>query len=329
MELPLLVTENEGMPIYLQIFHQLRHLIISRRLPEGSQLPSVRQLSKQLGVNAGTVVQAYRELRTQGFVDAQQGRGNYVRRLSAPAEDFALRQALLDDALAKALERSRALGFDIATVRQHFNMFLATQGGPIPVLFLSINRPHAEKYAAVLSKHFAESGIEVLPYTLDDLERKKPDLLRAFERAYYAISFVTFVPRVQKALLDQGIPSTVLGITAEITQSTLEGLHDLPPYKRYAIVTEERNINSFLGYVRQHTAIDYKTVRLFLPGQTDLLKRALPDLDTVIYSFGVREAIEQCRVPKAKQLELEFNITMDSLRHLRKVLEPMMSAVPV
>jgi hypothetical protein len=208
-------------------------------------------------------------------------------------------------------------------------MFLATQGGPIPVLFLSINRPHAEIYAAVLSKHFAESGIEVLPYTLDDLERKKPDLLRAFERAYYAISFVTFVPRVQKALLDQGIPSTVLGITAEITQSTLEGLHDLPPYKRYAIVTEERNINSFLGYVRQHTAIDYKTVRLFLPGQTDLLKRALPDLDTVIYSFGVREAIEQCRVPKAKQLELEFNITMDSLRHLRKVLEPMMSAVPV
>ena len=329
MELPLLVTENEGMPIYLQIFHQLRHLIISQRLPEGAQLPSVRQLSKQLGVNTGTVVQAYRELQTQGFIDAQQGRGNYVKRLSAAGEDYTLRQALLDDALAKALERSRALGFDTATIRQHFNMLLATQDGPSPVLLLSVNRPHAQKYAAVLNRHFAEAGLEVLPYTLDDLEQKRPDLLRAFERAYYLISFVTFVPRVQKALMDQGIPSTVLGITAEITQATLEGLQHLPPERRYAIVTEERNINSFLGYLRQYSAVDYKSVRLFLPNQTDLLGRALPDLDTVIYSFGVREAIEQCKVPKGKQLELEFNITMDSLRHLRAILAPMLNPATV
>lgn len=325
MQLPLLVTENEGMPIYLQIFHQIRHLIISQRLPEGTQLPSVRQLSKQLGVNAGTVVQAYRELQTQGFTDAQQGRGSYVKQLSAGGEDYTLRQALLDDALAKALERSRALGFNSSTIRQHFNMLLATQGGPSPVLLLSVNLSHAQKYAAVLNRYFADAGIEVLPYTLDDLEQKRPNLLRAFERAHYVISFVTFVPRVQKTLLDQGIPSTVLGITAEITQATLEGLQHLPPERRYAMVTEERNINSFLGYLRQYSPVDYKSVRLFLPNQTDLLKPALPDLDTVIYSFGVRETIEQCKVAKNKQLELEFNITMDSIRHLRAVLEPMLS----
>lgn len=325
MELPLLVTENEGMPIYLQIFHQLRHLIISQRLGEGAQLPSVRQLSKQLGVNAGTVVQAYRELQAQGFAEARQGRGNYVRRLSAPAEDFALRQALLDDALGKALERARALGFDLATARQHFNMRLAAPTDPVPVLFLSVNRPHAEKYAAVLNRHFAEAGLEVLPYTLNDLEQRRPELVRAFERAYYAVSFVTFVPRLQKALLDQGIASTVLGITAEVTQATVEALRELPPGRRYAIVTEERNINSFLGYVRQHSTLDYKAVRLFLPNQTELLRQALPDLDTVIFSFGVREAVEVCRVPPEKRLELTFNITTDSLRHLRAVFASVLS----
>lgn len=325
MELPLFVTEHEGMPLYLQIFHQLRHLIISQRLPEGAQLPSVRHLAKELGVNTGTVVQAYRELQLNGFVEGHKGRGNYVKHLSAPTEDLPLRQALLDETLARAIERCRALGFDPATIRQHLNMHLANPANPVPVLMLSMNQAHAAKYAGILNQHFSATGIEVLPFTIDALEERQPALMRAFERAYYVISFVTFVPRVQKALLDQGLPGTVVGITAELTQGALEGLRLLPLNRRYAIVTEERNINSFLGYVRQHSAVDYRSIRLFLPSQGSLLKRALTELDTVIFSFGAREVVEECWVPPEQRFELEFNITMDSLRHLRDVLEPLMS----
>lgn len=326
MHLPLLVTNNEEMPMYLQIFHQLRHLIISHRLKEGAQLPSVRQLSQQLGVNAGTVVQAYRELQAHGFVDSQPGRGNYVRQLSSPGEDYLTRQMLLDEALQAAVSRGRALAFDMATIRQHFNMLLVGGQENVPVLLLSISQAHAQKYTVVLNKHFASLGIQFLPFTIDALEQGHPDVLKALERAYYVVSFVTYVPQVQKALLDHNISATVLGITAELTQKTLKGLRQLPESKRYAMVTEERNINSLLQYLRHNTSIDYHAVKLILPSQARLLAATLPQLDTVIYSFGARQTIEQCKVEEGRRFELEFNITADSLQHLQRVFTPIGSA---
>jgi DNA-binding transcriptional regulator YhcF (GntR family) len=42
-------------------------------------LPSVRQLAARLRVNPATVVQAYRDLETEGFVEMRQGAGTFVR----------------------------------------------------------------------------------------------------------------------------------------------------------------------------------------------------------------------------------------------------------
>lgn len=327
MDLPLLVTTTEEMPIYLQIFHQLRHLIISSRLPEGTQLPSVRQLSRQLGVNAGTVVQAYRELQSSGLIDGHQGRGTYVKKLSVPAENYPLRQALLDEALSHAIQRARALGFDPAVVRQHFNMHLARPAEPVPVVLLSTTQNHADKYAAAVQKHLGK-GLRVVASTIEALEEGQPALLQTFNLAHYVISFVTFVPRVQKALLDHGIAATVLGITAELTPQTLGGLAQLPPERRYALVTEERNINSFLAIVRQNSAVDYRKVRLVLTTQPELLRLYLPEIDTVMFSFGAIETIEQCQVPPYKRFRLEFSLTHESLGHLQEVFESMLYAPP-
>lgn len=44
-------------------------------------MPSVRQLAGQLRINPATVVQAYRELEVEGFVEMRQGAGTFVREL--------------------------------------------------------------------------------------------------------------------------------------------------------------------------------------------------------------------------------------------------------
>lgn len=48
-------------------------------LKAGEPLPSVRQLASRLRVNPATVVQAYRQLQADGFVDMRQGSGTFVR----------------------------------------------------------------------------------------------------------------------------------------------------------------------------------------------------------------------------------------------------------
>jgi GntR family transcriptional regulator len=66
-------------PLYAQIASRLRLAIASSELAPGDALPSVRQLAARLRVNPATVVQAYRDLESDGFVDMRQGAGTYVR----------------------------------------------------------------------------------------------------------------------------------------------------------------------------------------------------------------------------------------------------------
>lgn len=58
--------------------------IAAGELCSGDALPSVRQLAAQLRINPATVVQAYRELESEGLVATRQGAGTFV--LSVPAE---------------------------------------------------------------------------------------------------------------------------------------------------------------------------------------------------------------------------------------------------
>ena len=71
-------------PLYAQISARLRMAIAAGELSPGDALPSVRQLASQLRINPATVVQAYRDLESEGLVATRQGAGTFV--LSVPAE---------------------------------------------------------------------------------------------------------------------------------------------------------------------------------------------------------------------------------------------------
>jgi GntR family transcriptional regulator len=65
-------------PIYRQIVNQIQDRLGSGELAPGQQLPTVRQLAAELGVNFNTVARAYRLLDEQGVISTQHGRGTYV-----------------------------------------------------------------------------------------------------------------------------------------------------------------------------------------------------------------------------------------------------------
>ena len=69
---------RSGLPVYGQIVRQVQELTASGGLRPGDQLPTVRELAAQLGVNFNTVARAYRLLHTRRMVSAQRGRGTFV-----------------------------------------------------------------------------------------------------------------------------------------------------------------------------------------------------------------------------------------------------------
>ena len=66
-------------PLYAQIASRIRVAIAAAELRPGDALPSVRQLAARLRLNPATVVQAYRDLEAEGFVEMRQGAGTFVR----------------------------------------------------------------------------------------------------------------------------------------------------------------------------------------------------------------------------------------------------------
>jgi DNA-binding transcriptional MocR family regulator len=74
------IQRNADISITQQIYHSILDHIRSDLLDEKSPLPSVRVLSKQLGVSLVTVVKAYQKLEQEGFITSVQGKGTFIRK---------------------------------------------------------------------------------------------------------------------------------------------------------------------------------------------------------------------------------------------------------
>jgi DNA-binding LacI/PurR family transcriptional regulator len=68
------------LPYTYQIMQVLKERIINDRLEEGDRLPNVRDIASEFGVSVETARSAINELKKQGVVVAQQGRGTFLQK---------------------------------------------------------------------------------------------------------------------------------------------------------------------------------------------------------------------------------------------------------
>lgn len=87
----LTISLASSVPIHDQLVAGLRGLIAAGALGKGDELPPVRQLAVDLGINLNTVARAYRELTDAGLLTSMRGRGTVViatvERPSGPKTD--------------------------------------------------------------------------------------------------------------------------------------------------------------------------------------------------------------------------------------------------
>ena len=66
------------MPIYDQIYSQIKAQIIGDALRQDEALPSIRSLAKDLRISVITTKRAYDELEAEGFIYTLPGKGSFV-----------------------------------------------------------------------------------------------------------------------------------------------------------------------------------------------------------------------------------------------------------
>ncbi len=72
------INHQIKVPIYKQIARQMKGLMHSGEISQGSTLPSERAMAKILGVHRNTVIKAYSELKDEELIESQQGIGYTV-----------------------------------------------------------------------------------------------------------------------------------------------------------------------------------------------------------------------------------------------------------
>ena len=82
------INEMSEIPIYQQIRNQIVQGISDGRLSPGEQLPTVRGLAEEIGINSMTVNKAYSLLKQEGYIFADRRSGARVRKEFAGTKEL-------------------------------------------------------------------------------------------------------------------------------------------------------------------------------------------------------------------------------------------------
>ncbi|OUQ03650.1 GntR family transcriptional regulator [Erysipelatoclostridium sp. An15] len=91
----IIIQNSSDIPIYQQIYEQIKEAILSGKIGSGEVLPSIRQLSRDLKVSVITTTRAYTDLENDGYIMIVQGKGCFVKELN---------QNILEDKLMSEIE---------------------------------------------------------------------------------------------------------------------------------------------------------------------------------------------------------------------------------
>lgn len=164
------VDRNSDRSPYRQIADQLRAVIDAGELRPGDQLPSEAELTRHYGVARMTARQAIQELRTEGRVVAEHGRGVFVR-LPAPV------RRLASDRFARKHRDAGQAAFlaeaEKAGVRPTVDQIQVAQGQPSPDIRERLRLAEGEQVVSRSRRYLAddrpiEVAVSYLPMAIAD-----------------------------------------------------------------------------------------------------------------------------------------------------------------
>lgn len=119
----IILKNKSDIPIYEQIKEQIKTAVLEGKADENEQLPSIRQLARDLKISVITTTRAYNDLAEEGFIVSSAGKGYFV----APRNNELLRERMLctmEENLEKAAEYGRNAGLSDDEILQTLNSIL-------------------------------------------------------------------------------------------------------------------------------------------------------------------------------------------------------------
>lgn len=101
---------NDNKPIYRQILDYAYHHILSGSWTPGEMIPSVRELTSELGVNNRTVLKALDELQNLKVIEPRRGMGFLLAKDGAEIVRHERRRDFFQKTIPEIFEKMKILG---------------------------------------------------------------------------------------------------------------------------------------------------------------------------------------------------------------------------
>ncbi|NWL89715.1 MULTISPECIES: GntR family transcriptional regulator [unclassified Paenibacillus] len=119
MWIPIQIDEQSAEPLYYQIETQLKSLIVSGQIEEGTLLPSIRELAASLSCSVITIRRVYQDLENEGLLRTKQGTGTFVARVGTGERD-AYRKSVVQEAVETAVDTGISVQYGEEELKQLF-----------------------------------------------------------------------------------------------------------------------------------------------------------------------------------------------------------------
>ena len=118
------IERGSAVPISRQIADQVGTLCAAGKLQPGDQLPSVRELARELAVNQNTVLRVYERLAAEGLLEMRHGQGTFVAN-GSPGSGRGWHRSRLLDELRQITRQAKGLGLSSDQIHELLGEALA------------------------------------------------------------------------------------------------------------------------------------------------------------------------------------------------------------
>lgn len=312
------IDKKSGIPLYLQIKHQIKKWLEDGNLKEGEQLPTERDLSESLGVSRNTVSMAYKELVLENIILSSPGRGTFPNPKKSnyfkPKENN--NRIKLIDIIDLALNEALELNFELDEFKKIVKERIEEKEKllkSINIAFIECNYEQLYFFSKGLE---LGTGISIVPILIDEIFQKPDEFKERLKSIDLVVTTFFHFDEVKKYLANQ--KQKVLAIALDPLMETMVSIAHLSSKdkKMGLVCITDKFAQRIFQSIRQ-AGIKFLSFKFTTSHHKDELEKFLAGLDVVITSPGRKKEVEKLISPQAPLIEFVYVPDKGSINMLK------------
>jgi len=307
-----LINKQSAVPLHIQLKEQVRYAIMSGVFEPGAALPSIRELTAQLGVHRNTVHRVYLELQASGLLVSRAGKGVFVA--DTLSDMVSLRELhAVDELIDRTFLEANALGVNPITLTKLLGQRAPGFDARHPIVsFVECTAHQSRECAHDLGEAF---GVTVHHLLLDHL-RRNPAAIAG--HVQHVVTSIFHYDEVRDLLA--GGPRKVYPITYDLHPETRRELRDIRPDARLGFICHDANTEEVIGSQIRDRVPEGVLVGCANLEAPKLALELIGRVDTVILTEPASAfCIKNC-TPDHELLELHFSLNPASVEKVNRML---------